>query len=138
MHDHRPSIPPTRVPPTARGLFTSVLFLLVLVFPCVCLLCGCHVWKAYKGMKDVRQDIAGELGEDIAPYSRYHLEVAEGLLEAAEKQYEDADFPSATEFARQAADHLDRSRQLRAFREQVIREIEEIAETGDPAGGPPW
>jgi hypothetical protein len=48
--------------------------------------------------------------------------VANGLLDAAEKQYEDADFTSATELTRQAADQLDRSRKLRAFHELVETE----------------
>jgi len=99
----------------------------------MCLLGGCHVWKAYKSMKDVRHDIAGELGQDMYPSSLYHLEAAKGLLDAAEKQYEDADFPSATEFARQAAAHLDRSRKLRDFRELVIKELDALEEA---AGGP--
>lgn len=45
---------------------------------------------------------------DLAGESLYHRVVAQELIRAAEKQYEDADFPEATRFAQEALGHLSR------------------------------
>lgn len=123
MQAHGQSSRSKRVP----GLGAVRHLLIFLAFPFFLFvlpghLCGCHAWKAYKSMKDVREEVASEASLERQPPSLYHLEVAEGLLNAAEKQYEDADFSSATDFAGRAADHLERSRQLRAFHERVIED----------------
>ena len=78
------------------------------------LLCGCHVWKAHVALKDLRQEIQLTERQEMEEQARYHLSVARGLLEAAEKQYEEADFGSAARFSRQGLEQLERARGLSA------------------------
>ena len=88
---------------------TSILVL------CSLSLCQCYVYNAHKTIKEVRQEIDKDEGVPMDAAAKYHMDAAKGLLVAAEKQYEDADFTEATSLARQAQDQVDRSRKLRSF-----------------------
>jgi hypothetical protein len=100
-----------------------IKLLLLVLFLCTPFLCQCHVWKAHKTMKEVRLEVEEEQKLEMDETAAYHLDAALGLLDAAEKQYEDADFTSATELAIQAEEQLDRSRKLRAFHNLVEPEV---------------
>ena len=118
MNPFSDPLKPRGNPCTPRFRFL-VLFLLL----CTPFLCQCHVWKAHKTMKEVRLEIQEEQRLDMDESAAYHLDAAQGLLDAAEKQYEDADFTSATSLAQQAAEQVDRSRKLRAFHKLVEPEF---------------
>ena len=107
---------PPNVPGTAWRKLLPALFL------CLPFLCQCYIWNAHKDIKDLRQEIEAVQTDRMEASSLYHLEVAKGLLDAAEKQYEDADFFAVSELTSQAADQLDRSRKLRAYQELVEKE----------------
>jgi hypothetical protein len=49
----------------------------------------------------------------------YHLNVARSLLEAAENQYEEADFHAATGFLDQSRSHLQRAQELHSLSESA-------------------
>ncbi len=76
------------------------------------LLCGCEIWSLERGIKQVGQGIQEAEGLGLEEAALYHLNVARSLLEAAEEQYEQADFPSATQFLDQSEGQLARARRL--------------------------
>jgi len=119
MHPFSRPNAPARRPRTAPS-FTPLFAALLLSAP---LLCQCHVWKAHKSMEEVRLEIQEDRLLEMDEVAAYHLDVAQGLLVTAEKQYEDADFTAATALSEQAAEQLDRSRKIRAF--QKLMEPEE-------------
>ncbi len=80
----------------------------VLALCCALLLAGCHVLSARRTLGQARQELARAEQIDLAGESLYHRAMAKELMEAAEKQYEDADFSEATRFAREALEHLSR------------------------------
>jgi hypothetical protein len=116
VHTVRPMKKPLYIRRKSRILLLPSLFL------CMLFLCHCHVWKAYKSLGDVRKDVEAQPRAEMEESSLYHLDAARGLLDAAEKQYEDADFTAASDLTAQAADQLDRSRKLRAFHKLVDEE----------------
>jgi hypothetical protein len=113
VHTVRPLKRPSGFRPKSRMGWLPGLFL------CMLFLCHCHVWKAYKSLGDVRKDVEQQPRAEMEESALYHLDAASGLLNAAEKQYEDADFTSASELASQAADQLDRARKIQAFHKLV-------------------
>ena len=102
-----------------------VVTLLFLLFP---LVCHCHLSGAHKTLLQVRDEIQAAEGSEMGDTSLYHLAAAKGLLAAAEKQYEDADFTAALKFARRAQDQVERARRLQAFHEQA----DSLKTRGDP------
>ena len=110
------------VPPHRRPIFLLVLLLLALLF------CGCEVWSLQKGLKQVGLRIHEADGIGMEEAALYHLNVARGLLEAAEEQYEMADFNAAAQFLAQSERHLERAGRLHDLRRSA---------PGDPAGGHP-
>ena len=76
------------------------------------LLCGCEIWSLERGIKQVGRGIEEAEGLGMEAAALYHLKVARSLLVAAEEQYEQADFPSATEFLDQSEQQLARARRL--------------------------
>ena len=102
--------PPTQEKPgqvcTLRAV-PIVLFLLVGL-----LLCGCEIWSLERGIKQVGRGIEEAEGLGMEEAALYHLKVARSLLEEAEGQYEQADFPSATQFLDQSEQQLARARRL--------------------------
>lgn len=112
----------SRVPRTFRRL----LFLLTV--PCCLLLCQCHVWRAHKSLSAVQSMALEVQEEEMEGTALYHLTTGKELVEAAEKQYEDADFTAARRFADEA-----RRQMLRAER---LGELNRRA-TSSTAGGTP-
>jgi hypothetical protein len=76
------------------------------------LLCGCEIWSLERGIKQMGRGIEEAEGLGMEEAALYHLKVARSLLEAAEAQYEQADFPSATQFLDQSEQQLARARRL--------------------------
>ena len=62
------------------------------------LLCGCEIWNLEKGIRQVGGGIREADGLGMEDAALYHLNVARDLLEAAGKQYEEADFVAASRF----------------------------------------
>jgi len=102
--------PPTQEKPeracTRRAVPIALFFLLGL------LLCGCEIWSLERGIKQVGRGIEEAEGLGMEEAALYHLKVARSLLEEAEGQYEQADFPSATQFLDQSEQQLARARRL--------------------------
>lgn len=80
----------------------------LLAICCALLLAGCHVLSARRTLGQARLELAKAEHSDLADESLYHRAMAKELIEAAEKQYEDADFSEATRFAEEALEHLSR------------------------------
>ena len=76
------------------------------------LLCGCGIWRLERDIKQMGRGIEEAEGLGMEAAALYHLKVARSLLEAAEAQYEQADFPSATQFLEQSEQQLARARRL--------------------------
>ena len=76
------------------------------------LLCGCEIWTLERGIKQMGRGIEEAEGLGMEEAALYHLNVARSLLDAAEAQYEQADFPSATQFLDQSEQQLARARRL--------------------------
>jgi len=113
-------------PPRRRK--TSGLVLLLMPLFLAFLLPGCHVWRIEKGLKEMGREIEEAGGLGMKEAALYHLSVAGGLLEAAEEQYEQADFNAAAQFLDQSERHLERARRLHGLRRSAPR---------SPAGGEP-
>jgi len=79
------------------------------------LLCGCEVWRIEKGLKTVDYEIQEAEGLEMQEAALYHLTVARSLLEAAKKQYEEADFTDARRFLDQSERQLKRAQKLNAL-----------------------
>ena len=79
------------------------------------LLCGCEVWSIEKGLKTVGYEIQEAEGLEMQETALYHLTVAKSLLEAAKKQYEEADFTDARRFLDQSERQLKRAQTLNAL-----------------------
>lgn len=92
---------------------------LLLLLPLGVLASGCAVWTLQKGLKEMGQEVqeAEALGMEQA--ALYHLNVARSLLEAAEKQYEEADFHAATQFLEQSRSQLQRAQDLHSLSESA-------------------
>jgi len=104
----------TRLPARWQGLRLAFLtaFLGLLV-------CHCHLMSAQGLISQVRQDVVRLEGARLEEPARYHLAVAGGLLVAAEKQYEEADFASASRFAQRAQEQVRRALDLQAFLQEA-------------------
>jgi len=98
-------------------LVRAFLFLSFLSF--LSLLCHCHLWSAHKTLANVRYELDQAKEISMEEAALYHLAVAESLLDAAEKQYEDADFTSADRLARQARAQVLRARNLHDFHQST-------------------
>lgn len=75
---------------------------------CVLLLAGCHILSAQRTLRQAQQELARAEQMDLDEESLYHRAMARELIEAAEKQYEDADFSETSRFAQEALQHLSR------------------------------
>ena len=93
--------------------------LLLLLLPLAVVASGCAVWNVQKGLKEVRHEVQEAEGLGMEEAALYHLNVARSLLEAAEKQYEEADFHAATEFLDQSRSQLERARKLHSLSESA-------------------
>ena len=89
-----------------RAVPIAIFFLLGL------LLCGCKIWNLERDIKEMGRGIEEAEGLGMEEAALYHLKVARSLLEEAEGQYEQADFPSATQFLDQSEQQLARARRL--------------------------
>ncbi len=98
----------------ATGRATRILIPFLLAGACL-FLCHCHLWSAHKTLANVRYELDQTKEISMEEAALYHLAVAENLLNAAEEQYEDADFTSAARFARQARGQILRARSLHDF-----------------------
>ena len=93
---------------------------LAVLLICLCfMLCQCYLWGAYKNIRNIRKEIKYLEKFAMTGAAQYHLTIAQNLLSAAEKQYEEADFGSAKNFARQAQAQLDRVRMLQELHERA-------------------
>jgi hypothetical protein len=79
------------------------------------LLCGCELWSLERGIKQVGRGIEEAEGFGMEEAALYHLNLARSLLEAAEEQYDQADFPSATQLLDQSEQQLARARRLHSM-----------------------
>ena len=102
--------PPTQEKPEPGRTRCAVAIALFLLLGL--LLCGCKIWSLEKGIKQMGRGIEEAEGLGMEAAALYHLKVARSLLEAAEAQYEQADFPAATEFLDQSEQQLARARRL--------------------------
>lgn len=102
--------PPTQEKPERGSALRGVPIALFLLFGF--LLCSCEIWSLERGIKQVGLGIEEAEGLGMEEAALYHLKVARSLLEAAEEQYEQADFPSATQFLDQSEEQLARARRL--------------------------
>ncbi len=93
----------------------AALLLLLLLAPA----CGSPVWVAHEGLKELHAEIDRSRAEGMKEKALYHLDVAATLLEAAEEQYEEADFPAAIAYIDLAREHLYRARKIQALEGQV-------------------
>jgi hypothetical protein len=91
---------------TRRAVPIAIFLLLGL------LMGGCEIWGLERGIKQMGRGIQEAEGLGMEEAALYHLQVARSLLEAAEAQYEQADFPSATQFLDQSEQQLARARRL--------------------------
>lgn len=82
--------------------------ILVLALCSALFLAGCHVLSARRILGQARQELARVEQMDLAGENLYHRVVAQELIQGAQKQYEDADFPEVVRFAQEALDHLSR------------------------------
>lgn len=109
--------PPTQEKPgrdcTRRAVPIALFFLLGL------LLCGCEIWTLEKGIKQVGRGLDEAEGLGMEEAALYHLKVARSLLEAAEGQYEQADFTAASEFLDRSEQQLARARRLHEMSQPV-------------------
>jgi hypothetical protein len=92
---------------------TPVCF--VLTTALALLFSGCYVKNAYTMIGQARDEIFRVEGLQMDPDAQYHVEAAKGLLAAAEKQYEEADFTSAYRFAQGAHEQVDRALGLQSL-----------------------
>jgi hypothetical protein len=92
---------------------------LLLLLPLAVLASGCEVWTIEKGLKEVGYEVQEAEGLGMEEAALYHLNVARSLLEAAEKQYEEADFHAATGFLDQSRSHLQRAQELQSLSESA-------------------
>ena len=96
-------------PNPTYGKHLSLLACLLL--SCV-LLYGCEILTLERGLKQVRHGIEQADGLGMEEAALYHLNVARSLLDEAEKQYEEADFPTAEQFLDQSERQLQWARRL--------------------------
>jgi len=101
-------------------------------------LCGCHVWRIQKGIKEVRHEIQGADALGMEEAALYHLDVARSLLAAAEEQYEQADFRAAAHFLFQSERQLEKAQKLHALNAstQSPEGVSEESNPGRRSGGP--
>jgi hypothetical protein len=92
---------------------------LLLLFPLAVLASACEAWTIQKGLKEVGHEVQAAEGLGMEEAALYHLNVARSLLEAAEQQYEEADFHATAEFLDQSRGHLRRARDLHSLSESA-------------------
>jgi len=80
---------------------------------------GCYVWAIQKDLKEIGKEVREAEGLGMEEAALYHLNVARSLLDAAEKQYEEADFRATTQFLDQSRGHLQRAQELHSFSESA-------------------
>lgn len=103
----------------------AVLPVLLICLPL--LLCQCYLWSANKNMRNIRKEIKYFEGSAMTGTEQYHLTIAQNLLDAAETQYEEADFSAANNYARQAQAQLERVRMLQELQKKTLPlKIEDI------------
>ncbi len=85
------------------------------------LLCGCELWTLERGIRQVGRGIEEADGLGMEEAALYHLRVAKQLLDAAEKQYEQADFPAATQFLDQSERQLAVARRIHSMNQSAPR-----------------
>lgn len=88
-----------------------ILVPLLAVLSCLCL-CQCHVCRAHKSLSEVRQGVLDVQQEEMEGTALYHLRAGQELLQAADKQYEDADFKAARRFAEESRRQILRAERL--------------------------
>ena len=76
--------------------------LIFLIFILSLFLCQCNPWNTRKGIIHFRERLQLAEQLNMKEAALYHLTVAKNLIDAAEKQYEDADFAAANQFIKQA------------------------------------
>jgi hypothetical protein len=72
-----------------------------------------------RGIRQVGRGIEEAQGLEMEEAALYHLNVARRLLEAAERQYEEADFPAATSFLDQSERQLAMARRLHTMHQSA-------------------
>ena len=72
----------------------------------------CYYWSVPRGLKDLRLRIAQTERKELQGTARYHLTLAKELLQAAERQYDEADFTASSRFIKQAAKQLNRANEV--------------------------
>ena len=98
-----------------RKKWATLLLLLLLGV----LASGCYVWAIQKDLKEMGNEVREAEGLGMEEAALYHLNVARSLLEAAEKQYEEADFRATTQFLDQSRGHLQRAQELHSLSESA-------------------
>ena len=72
----------------------------------------CYYWTVPRGISNLRSRIEQAERKEFSATAKYHLTLARELFQAAEKQYEDADFTSANQYIKQAKEQLNRANEL--------------------------
>jgi len=98
-----------------RKKWATFLLLLFLGVPAS----GCYVWAIQKDLKEMGNEVREAEGLGMEEAALYHLNVSRSLLEAAEKQYEEADFRATTQFLDQSRGHLQRAQELHSLSESA-------------------
>ncbi len=97
---------------TKKHCINSKFRLIVLFFLLSIFICQCNPWNIRKDLIDFRHRIQQAEKLDMKEAALYHLTIAKNLLEAAEKQYEEADFTAANKFIKQADKQYQKARKL--------------------------
>jgi len=72
----------------------------------------CYYWTVPWGLRDLRKRIEQAEQKELRGSANYHLTLAKELFQAAEKQYEEADFSASNKFIKQAGEQLKRANEL--------------------------
>ena len=112
----------TKRPPPGVRQAPSPRLLVLPVFLAL-LTCQCHLLGAQRTISQVRDEVFRLEAVTMPEAARYHLDTARGLLAAAEKQYEDADFGAALKFAQRAHEQVERTVDLKAFQEAADNQL---------------
>jgi hypothetical protein len=89
--------------------FDAILMILLVNMGC---LCSCYILAAHDSLNEVKMAIQDAEKTPALEEGQYHLAAAKRLLEAAEKEYEEADFVEARKLALEARRQVDLAKEI--------------------------
>ncbi len=93
---------------TIKEMWLSLIMIALL---CV-IVCGCGLQGARMALNRAETEIDHANAVQLSEQGRYHLNAAKNLLEAARREYEEADFYQTETFARQALEQAELARAI--------------------------